>query len=350
MSRRAFAPAFLVLASLACGGGGASTPTQPVPSPSPGYPVTAIVYYDQNNNGKLDSEDAVRLPNVEVTVGGASARTASVTGQVVVPGVPAGSQTAALSPQSLPPFFVPGAPVTVQVPQTGTLQIPVTLSIGENLPNTYLAFGDSITRGQGSSDGNGYRVRLEGMLGSYFGGAQIFNDGRDGTFSAHGAARITKSIERYHNAYTLIHYGTNDWNLAECQVLPVADNCYTLSWLTDMVDGTKARNSLPILATIIPANPATEPAERNQWIDGVNASLKVMAGREGAVVADLNAAFRAAGGDMSKLFVDDVHPNDAGYQIMAEGFFKAITQARGSSMGAGGLVARGFGWRGPGRH
>jgi lysophospholipase L1-like esterase len=348
MSRRPLAPAFLVLGSLACGGG-ASTPTQPLPTPSPGYPVTAIVYYDQNNNGRLDSEDVIRLPNVEVTVGGLSARTAGVTGQAVVTGVPAGTQTAALNPQSLPPFFAPGAPVTVQVPQTAPLQIPAALPIGENLPNTYLAFGDSITRGQGSSDGNGYRVRLEGMLGSYFGGAQVYNDGRDGTFSAHGAARITRSIERYHNAYTLIHYGSNDWNLAECKALPVADDCYTVSWLTDIVEGAKSRNSLPVLATIIPANPATEPAERNQWIDQVNASLKVMAGREGAVVADLNAAFRAAG-DVSSLLVDDVHPNDAGYQVMAQGFFNAITQARGSSPGTSGLEERGFGWSRPGRH
>jgi lysophospholipase L1-like esterase len=345
MSRRLVWLALLA-PSFACGGG-ASTPTQPLPTPSPGYPVTATVYYDQNNNGQLDSDDVIRLPNVQVSVAGIVALTANVTGQAVVSGVPAGTQTAFINPQSLPPYFVPGAPVPVQVPQTKPLQLPVTLSIGLNRPNTYLAFGDSITRGEGSSDGNGYRLLLQGMLTSYFDGAEVLSDTRDGSFSAEGAGRITKSIERAQNAYTLIHYGTNDWNLAECQVLPLADNCYTLSWLTDIVEGAKSRNSLPILATIIPTNPAVEPVERNEWVDQVNAGLKTMAGREGVVVADLNAGFKAAG-DLSTLFVDDVHPNDAGYKIMAQGFFKAITQARGGSPGASGRAARGFGWVRPG--
>jgi hypothetical protein len=68
--------------------------------------VTAIVFYDENGNGTLDPSEGVRLPQVEVVVGSASARSTG-TGQAVVTGVPPGSQQVAIRTETLPAFYVP---------------------------------------------------------------------------------------------------------------------------------------------------------------------------------------------------------------------------------------------------
>ncbi len=53
--------------------------------------------------------------------------------------------------------------------------------------------------------------------------------------------------------------------------------------------------------------------------------IRTAALEEGAVLVDLQAAFLASG-DLSGLYSDSLHPNDGGYEIMAQAFFRAITQ------------------------
>src|SRR5262245_39840259 len=99
----------LLLGATACGGGGSPTGPGPTTPPEPTYSVTALVYYDENGNGVLDGNEAVRLPQVEVVVGSVSARSATG-GQAVVSGVHAGSQTVAVRTESVPQYFVPPSP------------------------------------------------------------------------------------------------------------------------------------------------------------------------------------------------------------------------------------------------
>ena len=328
MTRKSLAgPIAFLLAFSGCGHQGMTGPT---PSPSPTYTVTATVFYDENGNGLLDPTENVRLPQVEVVAGPVSARSASGSGQAVVTGVPAGSQQVAIRTETVPVYFVPGSPVTVEVPQTGApILFPMRLPIGDNLPNVYMAFGDSITNGYGSSDGNGYRVKLQNLLAGYLGRAEVVNQGKDGTFSTVGADRIPGSLNRTRPAYNLILYGTNDWNDESCQNAPPA-SCYTIDSLRTIVEETKSTQSLPVLATLTPANPKIN-AGRNDWIDGMNALIKTLARQEGVLLADLNADFKAQGGDLSRLFYDEIHPNDAGYDVVAHSWMKAITQARSSA-------------------
>jgi hypothetical protein len=62
----------------------------------------------------------------------------------------------------------------------------------------------------------------------------------------------------------------------------------------------------------------------------MNELIRPMVAEEGAVLADLHAAFLEAG-PLEDLFVDHVHPNDDGYDIIARVFFEAITGARGTA-------------------
>ena len=326
-----------LLPALAGCGGGSSSPGGPsTPPPDPTHSVTALVYYDENGNGVLDAGEAVRLPQVEVVVGSSTSRSATG-GQAVVSGVPAGSQTVAIRTESLPPVFVPPSPVTVQVPQSGgEVRLGVRLPIGENQPNVYLGFGDSITEGFGSGDGTGYRLRLQNRLGAHLGRAEVVEEGLSGTNSDRGARRIPGSLNRNRPAYTLILYGTNDWNDQACQPLPPGD-CFTIDSLRTIVQVVRFEyDGIPVLATLPPTNPALTPEGRNQWNDEMNELIKAVAREEGAILADLNAAFRARG-NLASLYFDDVHPNDAGYDVMAEAFFRAITGARTAAAARGQL-------------
>ena len=320
----------LVAAAVACGGGVTSPVSAQTAATSP---VSVVVFYDENGNGVLDPGEAVRLPGVTVrTAAGQAASTSS--GGTATLMVPAGAQSLTVSTDSLPTYFQPGAAVMLNVPQQSQAVLPVTLAIGSgNRPNTYMAFGDSITVGEGSSSGEGYRGRLQGLLQGYFGRGEISDEGISATRSRAGAERIGDSLRRQRPAFTLIHYGTNDWNEAACRSqFP----CFTIDSLRTMLRETRAQGGMPVLATIIPTNTDFNPFVpqiRNDWLELMNASIREMAKQENCVVADMWVAFFQVR-EIGDLYFDHVHPNDAGYKIMADTFFAALTRARGATTAA----------------
>jgi len=326
------AAAVLAGVSVACGGGGggATGPNTPPPTTvTPGgLPATVVLFQDENQNGALDSGEALRVPDVEVSVAGRTARSAPGSGLAELANVPAGSHTATLRADTLPPFYVAGAPATVTLPTSptsGPFPVPVVLGIGRGLrPTMYVAFGDSITRGENVPAGSSYPARLQTRLNAHFGFAAVNNRGADATNSFEGVERVQNNIGANQPGYTLILYGSNDWNTDFCQerlTCPTAEN------LRRIVRYTKGIGSLPFVATLPPVNPLREPQERNDWIDGINTQIKAMAAQEGAFVVDLNQAFESQP-SLPALFDDHIHPNAAGYDLMARAFFEAIAHGR----------------------
>jgi lysophospholipase L1-like esterase len=320
-SVRGLAGCMLLLCLAACGGS-AVPPTPAVPL----YSVDVVGFYDENGNGLQDGNEHAVVPGVTVSIYARTAQTASGTGQAALIDIPAGTWTIQVKPSTLPPFYQAPAAVQVSVPVLDgqPVGVPMTLPIGNNQPNTYMAFGDSITDGDGSSDNNGYRLKLQDKLDAWFNAGQIINQAIGGTRSDRGAQRIGESLASVHPAYTLIMYGTNDWNDVSCQLdFP----CVTVNSLRDIVRSVKAAGGLPVLSTILPCNTgydARTPPERNQWVAAENALLKPMAAQEGALFVDTYSAFMSVP-DFHTLFSDHVHPNDAGYTIIADQFFAAIT-------------------------
>jgi lysophospholipase L1-like esterase len=317
-----------------CGGGGSPTSSG---TPAPSYPVTAVVFYDENGNGVMDAEESIRLPEVDVEVAGHVGRSEKLTGRAVVNGVPAGSYPVSVRASSLPPFYAAAAVPAITVPQAAGSEAarPLALSIGDNVPNTYLAFGDSITIGEGARSTDGYLDVLELLLAQNLGGRhRVIGDGVSGSTTEKGADRVEASLRRVRPAYTLILYGTNDWNKAPCKT--TAPPCFTLDSLRFMVQVAKGARSLPVLSTIIPAHPTATPPERNEWVVAMNELIKTMARQEGAALADSYGAFTRAG-NLAQLFVDDKHPNDAGYQLIAGAFFTAIARPPAATSAGGGM-------------
>ncbi len=318
----------VVLLVTSCGGNG-SAPTTPTTPPPPTYSVTATVFYDEDGNGRLDGQERVRVPGVEVVIGSASAKSAPATGQAIVSGIPEGPAAVGVRIETVPAYFQPRQVPSIQVPGPTEVQIPLTLPIGNNHANLYLGYGDSITKGDGSSDGQGYVLKLRQLLVGQVGRADVRAWGREADTSEESGevAIVRKTLSWYDPAYTLILLGTNDWH--GCKSLPPSQ-CYTIESLRTIVETVKEWQSLPVIGTIPPANPAIAPRSRNEWIDTMNALIKAMAHQENVAVADLNAEFKAAG-SLPPLFDDDVHPNDAGYQVMAQGWTKGITGARSAT-------------------
>lgn len=338
-SRRPLTLSSLLLIALAGCDGGSPTGIQPTPPP-PMFTVEGLVFYDENGNGLQEATEVAVVPGAEVLIAGRAARAAAGTGRVTVHNVPQGTATASLVPESLPPYYIPGAPVEVAVPlpEGEIVRLGARLPIGQNRVGIYMGFGDSITVGDGSSDDQGYRSLLQDRLVAHFGQGTVTNQGIEGTRSSNGSARISLAMRRNDPAYTLILYGTNDWNASECRDSPDPP-CETVGHLRNIVRTVKGAQGLPILGTIIPVNSGFDgraPESRNVWVEEINDRLRLMAAEEGAVVADLHRAFLTAVPDYHVLFVDHVHPNDQGYAIMADEWFAAITtrQPAGSALRA----------------
>jgi lysophospholipase L1-like esterase len=337
-------PPLLVLAGClsACGGGSPNGPTPPTET----YTVVAVVFYDQNANGLLDAGENGRVPNVEVVVGARSGRSEAATGQASIAGVAAGTHAVTVRAESLPPFYTPGAMPSAASPQPAgaPLLVPLTLPIGPNVAHRYMAFGDSITVGVGSNSGEGYRALLEGQLRRHFGGASIVDEGQSATRTPAGYDRLGFALRQDRPAYTLILYGTNDWNRGECKTdFP----CDVIDNLRGMIGLVKATSSLPVIATIPPVNPDRDEFERNPWVVRMNDLLRPMARQEGAALADVHAAFLREP-RLASLFTDHIHPNDRVYELLAGEFFRAISQpASPAPRGLGSLLFRGPARRGP---
>ena len=325
-----------VLGLAGCGGGGGSPTTPPVPTPPPpGTSVTVIVFYDENANGTLDGNESVRVPGVVVDISGRTGTTAVQTGLATVQNVPDGTHTVNVRRESLPAYWESGAAPSVTAPTTNEIRFPLTLPTGSNFRNLYMAFGDSITEGAGSSDDKGYPPWLEVQLEAHLGGdARMVTDGAGGTTSRQGAVRLPGSLSRHRPAYTLILYGTNDWWDDACS--GDVSSCFTADAVRSMIGTARSRDSLPVVGTIPPVNVGYDdrvPPDRNEDVQEVNQQIKAMAAAERVPVADIYAAFTAVS-PLSSLFDDHVHPNDRGYDIIAGEFFKAITRSRGTSSAA----------------
>jgi len=292
-------------------------------------PVTFIAFFDENENGTPESNEGTRIPGVELVAGSARGTTAVLTGQAILQ-VPAGSQTLTVTAASLPPFYrPPAAPIQITSPATGQIMVPITLPRGSNRANVYMAFGDSITKGEPEvGDGNGYRRTLEGLLRAHFGSAEIADRGRDATSTDDGADLIGRDLGNIQPSFVLIHYGTNDWNDLRCREIEACT--VTTSNLRFIVQQINRTRSHAFLATIIPSNTGYDnraPESRNEWVAAQNAAIKRLAEEEGAVLVDLNDAFLKSGRSLPTLFVDHVHPTAVGYDIMAQTWFSAITKA-----------------------
>ena len=205
-------------------------------------------------------------------------------------------------------------------------QAPSSVDFGDNTSRKVVAFGDSITvgflelrrRDFRLITANNYPNILQAKLKALDPAWIVVNRGVGGEQTFQGVARIPSVLAQDKPGFVLIMEGTND--ASRCR-----DANVTVNNLTAMVSSAKRNQSIPILGTI-PPNFRTNDCP-DYYILEANTKLRAMASAEGIIVAEIYEALsnRALFGVTPER--DPLHPNEAGYAVMADVWYQAILQA-----------------------
>jgi acyl-CoA thioesterase-1 len=179
--------------------------------------------------------------------------------------------------------------------------------------NRVVFMGDSITEGWGRD-------------GGFFPGRPYINRGISGQTTAQMLVRFRPDVVALKPAVVVVLAGTNDiaGNTGPATPEMIEQN------LASMADIARANGIRVVLASILPAfdypwRPGLEPAPK---IAAVNDWVKEYARAHGLVYLDYYTAMvDGKTGLKSELGYDGVHPNKAGYAVMAPLAEKAIAEA-----------------------
>ena len=298
----------------------AAVAAAPPPPPSARAASSGAVFYDENGNGQ---PTAGRRPGARR--GGArsarsDARSAGRTGSSAMRRGPRGASTrVTVRASTLPPYYTRRGGRSGHRAPAGRPRRdgPVSRCPSGQQPAQHLhGLRRQHHRGEGSSDDAGYRAAADAAA-PHFGARPGDQPGRPAPGARGRSASATASY-RARPAYTLILYGTNDWNDAE-------PSARTRLLLHDREPAEHrscrraGRRSLPVLATIIPATPRPLPAAAAQRVGGrMNELIRPWPARKAARWPTPRGVPRARA-NPDRLFVDHVHPNDRGYEIIADG-------------------------------
>ncbi|MEW2118809.1 ricin-type beta-trefoil lectin domain protein [Streptomyces sp. NPDC005474] len=201
-------------------------------------------------------------------------------------------------------------------------------SAASNTPLRVMPLGDSITWGVGSSTGNGYRSALWDRLAADGHPLDFVGTGRAGSMSdadneGHSGYRIDQiaaladaALTRYRPNVVTLHIGTNDLN-GSYQPTTAPDRLRSLvnQITADVPDATV------LVASLVVSTSGSEEPYRGTYNQAIT-----------RIVSDAQAAGKkVAFVDMSSLstadLADALHPNDAGYQKMADAFRRGVQAA-----------------------
>lgn len=208
---------------------------------------------------------------------------------------------------------------------------PTTIDIGDNDPDTIVAFGDSISYGTDSSDGTGYRDDLELLFANdERPGIRVLNEGEPGSFSEDGVDRIDAVLRTDRPAVLILLYGTND----EAEGLPQSLFSQAASTTSDnlrqIIAAGRANNTIVVLSTLPPVCGHAREAQRANII-AMNEKIRALGAEladedAGVILADPWTKFlEKAPSDGCALIGDSGnHPTDLGYSFLAETYFNAL--------------------------
>jgi lysophospholipase L1-like esterase len=197
---------------------------------------------------------------------------------------------------------------------------------GSNNPRKVTAFGDSITqgvlelkrRGFGLITGNNYPNLLQASLRGLDPAWTVVNRGVGGEETAQGARRLPSVLAIDKSGFVLIMEGAND--ASDC-----LDANFAVNNLRQMVHIAKASNAIPIIGTITP-NFRNDPCAQDV-ANQISVLVRGLAAAENIQLAEIYNGMN----DRSLFGVspdrDPLHPNEAGYRVMANIWQQALLQA-----------------------
>jgi lysophospholipase L1-like esterase len=178
-----------------------------------------------------------------------------------------------------------------------------------------VCFGDSLTAGEGASPGESWPALLEKKVK-----AGVFNEGISGETTADALARIEKIFSYSGDAAVIVEFGANDVlsALDAGELFDFEGMASRLSAILEKLSGGGRKVYLvkfyvPEMMDAFPGGDALAPA-----LDKVYDSAAAEYGAE--IIGNI---WDGIWGNPS-LMADDIHPNAAGYRIMADNYFKAL--------------------------
>ncbi|KAL8966917.1 MAG: hypothetical protein Q9197_005718 [Variospora fuerteventurae] len=201
-------------------------------------------------------------------------------------------------------------------------------NIGNGIELRIFTLGDSITNGFKSSDDNGYRIGLQRELagsnvlfvGSKTGGtmANGWNEGWNGYTITQIADKAKSTQKSLDPNIILVHAGTNDLNMS-----PPIDPLNAPARLGALIDqlAQDSPDAVILVAQIINAANGQTNALIQSYDDAIPGVVAQRAVKHKVAVVDMRSRLQAS--DLS----DGLHPNDGGYQKMANAWFKGLQDA-----------------------
>ncbi|MDQ0686802.1 lysophospholipase L1-like esterase [Streptomyces achromogenes] len=201
-------------------------------------------------------------------------------------------------------------------------------SAASDTPLRVMPLGDSITWGVGSSTGNGYRAPLWDRLASDGHPLDFVGTGRAGSMSdpdneGHSGYRIDQiaaladaSLTRYRPNVVTLHIGTNDLQGASEVNTAIA----RLKSLVNQITAD-APDATVLVASLVVSTSSSEEQFRGAYNQATR-----------QIVSEAQAVGKhVAHVDMSSLttadLADSLHPDDSGYQKMADAFHRGVRAA-----------------------
>ena len=173
---------------------------------------------------------------------------------------------------------------------------------GDNDPALIVAFGDSITAGEGLSSAESYPSQLAGLSGR-----PVINSGVPGEKSSGGLDRVNSVLGRYKPGFLLILFGSNDLIFDR----PPQD---IVESLRGIIRAAKANKTVPIIGTVPPTFPYHDFIA--DGVKALNPLIVSMAAEENTPVAGVNGALN----DVTLFQSDGLHPTADGALKLAAAF------------------------------
>lgn len=159
-----------------------------------------------------------------------------------------------------------------------------------------VCFGDSLTKGVGSTDNQSYPYYLQKLVN-----IPVINKGINGNTSKDGLNRID-DILKFKNSLVIVEFGANDF----FQQISISE---TKKNMEQIVDKLKQDNIVVLVST------------EDKQLNKLYSMLKSLAKEKNVLF--INGILNEIWNDRN-LFSDEVHPNSNGYKLVAEKIYKNI--------------------------
>lgn len=192
----------------------------------------------------------------------------------------------------------------------------------------YIAFGDSITNGEGFDEPGrvcpqecGYPPRLEDLLNGAGMPAEVFNAGVGGESTVEGVSRLPQVLDQQGGDVLLLMEGTNDISRG---ISPET----TIFNLSEMAGIASSRGLRTVHSTLIPRVLTARIDRENRLNRILNRRIRELAFLRGRDLADNFEVFWSHPNGFAELYTsgnDPVgHPNPQGFDLMANVFFDVL--------------------------